>query len=251
MLSLKGIIKIPVVIVLIFAIHSCNKPDNNEIIDGDGNVYNSIKIGAQEWLAENLKTTRYSNGDLIGTTPATKIISGETSPKYQWAYQGDEASVLKYGRLYTWFAAVDSRNLCPNGWHVPSKTEWSILTTFLGGDDVAGGKLKGNDTTYWHCDYGNIGATNESEFNALPGGRRLEYHGEFFVGRGDIAGYWLSTEATNPFAPYLQCGSNSVYLFGTDKKTGYSVRCLRDGPVQVTLAKVTSDTIYPFFNYFH
>jgi uncharacterized protein (TIGR02145 family) len=114
-----------------------------QIADGDGNIYTTVTIGSQTWIRENLKTTKYPNGDLIGTTtPATLDISSETSPKYQWAYEGDDINVLIYGRLYTWYAATDSRKICPVGWHIPNDTEWTILITYLCGGGIAGGKLK-------------------------------------------------------------------------------------------------------------
>lgn len=100
--------------------------------DIDGNAYRTITIGTQVWMAENLKTTRYRNGDLIETTtPATLDIEGERTPEYQWAYDGNESNVATYGRLYTWYVATDSRNVCPTGWHVPSDDEWIVLTDYL------------------------------------------------------------------------------------------------------------------------
>jgi uncharacterized protein (TIGR02145 family) len=102
------------------------------VTDIDGNTYKTIKIGTHVWMAENLKTTKYSNGDLIGTTsPYNKDISGETDPKYQWAYNGNESNVVTYGRLYTWYAVTDSRNVCPAGWHAPADAEWTTLELFL------------------------------------------------------------------------------------------------------------------------
>ena len=106
------------------------QPDS--VKDIDGNVYRTITIGTQVWMAENLKTTKYRNGDLIGTTtPATLVIEGESTPKYQWAYDGNESNVATYGRLYTWYVATDSRNVCPIGWHVPTDAEWTTLTDYL------------------------------------------------------------------------------------------------------------------------
>ena len=120
------------------------------IKDIDGNTYKTVKIGKQHWMAENLKTTRYQNGDLIGTTTSLAIdISNESNPKYQWAYEGNESFVESYGRLYTWYAATDERNVCPKTWHIPSDEEWSILTSYLGGASVAGGKLKETGTKHW------------------------------------------------------------------------------------------------------
>ncbi|MCJ7802706.1 MAG: fibrobacter succinogenes major paralogous domain-containing protein, partial [Candidatus Marinimicrobia bacterium] len=98
------------------------------VTDIDGNNYTGVTIGSQVWMVENLKTTRYRNGDLIGTTIlATLNISTENTPKYQWAYGGNEDNVATYGRLYTWYAVTDSRNICPTGWIVPADTDWTIL----------------------------------------------------------------------------------------------------------------------------
>jgi uncharacterized protein (TIGR02145 family) len=121
-------------LILILA-NSCKKDGYNPpyMTDQDGNVYTSVTIGTQVWMVENLKTTKYRNGDLIGTTtPATLNISAEATPKYQWAPNYAESIVTTYGRLYTWYAVTDTRNVCPTGWHVPTNVEWSILTTFLG-----------------------------------------------------------------------------------------------------------------------
>ena len=117
-------------------------------------------------MAANLKTTRYLNSDLIGTTAlATKDISVENEPKYQWAYAGDESNVSTFGRLYTWHAITDSRKVCLTGWHVPTDSEWTTLTTYLGGESVTGGKLKETGTFHWSSP--NSGATNDSVFTAL------------------------------------------------------------------------------------
>ena len=135
---------------------TCCKKDEDKpaveygtVVDIDGNSYKTVKIGSQEWMAENLKTTKYRNGDSIKTTiPSTLDLTNETSPKYQWAYGGIESNVATYGRLYTWYAVTDSRNVCPIGWHIPSDSEWTILTNYLGGINTAGGKMKEIGTTH-------------------------------------------------------------------------------------------------------
>src|SRR5664279_2839934 len=146
---MKNIIRILEKILFIFLINYCKKDICNLIENIDGNVYTSVNIGTQVWMVGNLKTTKYSNGELIGTTtPATLDISLETTPKYQWAYDGNESDVSIYGRLYTWYAVTDSRNICPTGWHVPTDAEWTTLNTYLGDDSVAGGKLKETGITH-------------------------------------------------------------------------------------------------------
>jgi uncharacterized protein (TIGR02145 family) len=196
--------------------------------DYDGNIYNSVVIGTQVWLTENLKTTRYNNGDPIETTtPADLNIFDEYNPPYQWAYEGLESNVAIFGRLYTWHAATDSRGVCPAGWHLPSDAEWTVLTGFLGGESVAGGKLKEAGTSHWQDP--NTGATNTTGFKGLPGGFR-HYNGTFdFSG---FNGYWWSSTLDNSGYAWTRILSydsfditRNNYL---DPAMGASVRCLRD-----------------------
>jgi uncharacterized protein (TIGR02145 family) len=199
------------------------------VTDIDGNTYPTIGIGSQIWMAANLKSTKYRNGNLIGTTiPATLDISAEASPKYQWAYAGNENNVSTYGRLYTWHTVTDSRFICPAGWHVPSDAEWTTLTLFVGGDASAGAKLKETGTTHWTTP--NTGATNLTGFTALPGGDR-ETVGTFkFI--NENGGFWSSTDNT------LVSGTGWFRFFFYDsgivsrgyfsKSYGYSVRCVKD-----------------------
>jgi uncharacterized protein (TIGR02145 family) len=199
------------------------------VSDNDGNTYKTIQIGTQTWMAENLKTTKYSNGALIGTTtPSTLDIFNEITPKYQWAYNGNESNVATYGRLYTWYAVTDSRNICPTGWHVPSQAEWTTLATNLGGESVAGGKLKETGTTHWQSP--NTGATNSSGFTALPGGYR-GYWGPF--SQIGLAGLWWSsteyyydTDAAEDWD--VSNSSSSMFNAANSKQSGFSVRCLKN-----------------------
>lgn len=201
------------------------------VSDIDGNVYKIIVIGTQTWMAENLKTTKYRNGNLIGTTtPATLDISNVTTypaPKYQWAYADNESNVTTYGRLYTWYAATDSRNVCPTGWHVPTDSEWTTLTTYLGNANVAGGKLKEAGTSHWPSP--NTGATNSSGFTALPGGYR--YSGSF-VNIGGYGYWWSSTESeNNPYTAWYRTMAydlSSAHGLSCGKSYGSSVRCVKD-----------------------
>jgi uncharacterized protein (TIGR02145 family) len=194
--------------------------------DIDGNIYKVVKIGKQVWMAENLKTTRYRNGDLIGTTsPATLDIESESRPKYQWAYDGDMNKVASYGRLYTWYAVTDSRNVCPAGWHVPAESEWTNLTNYLGGENEAGGKLKEAGTTHWSYD---PGSTNDVGFAALPGGTRAS-NGTF----SDIGciGYWWSAKessATHAWTRHIHHFLGNIYSFDYYKEIGLSVRCIKN-----------------------
>jgi uncharacterized protein (TIGR02145 family) len=195
------------------------------ISDVDQNIYKTVVIGTQVWMAENLKTTKYRNGDIIGTTnPATKDISAEVTPKYQWSYNGDETKVSVYGRLYTWYAITDSRGVCPEGWHIPTDSEWSVLASFVG--DSTGGKLKETGLVHWISP--NAGATNKSGFTGLPGGEH-SFDGQF-LGIG-LNGYYLSATEYNLGNVLIRYMVNSDiilinrYAF---EYMGFSVRCLKN-----------------------
>jgi uncharacterized protein (TIGR02145 family) len=211
--------------------------------DGD-NSYSIVEIGNQVWMAENLRTTKYRNGDLIGSTdPYNKDISGETDPKYQWAYNGNESNVATYGRLYTCYAIMDSRNVCPTGWHVPTNTEWTTLENYLiANGSNYDGTTTGNkiaksmaSTTLWTSS-GNPGAIgfpdypskrNATGYTALPGGYRDD---TAFIGMGGYGFFWSSTEfsTTTVRYRYLNYGRVDVYNHYANKRTGNSVRCLQD-----------------------
>ena len=199
------------------------------VSDAEGNDYKTIRIGTQTWMAENLRTTRYDNGDLIGTTiPDSLNIYQENEPKYQWAYEGNESLVTVYGRLYTWYAIKDSRNVCPAGWHVPTVAEWTTLTDFLGGESIAGGKLKENGFTHWYEWTDPNPATNESGFTALPGGYR--YNGGVFYSIS-YEGFWWSSDGFDPEGGWgrnISYGTNNINAFGEYAKSGYSIRCVKD-----------------------
>jgi uncharacterized protein (TIGR02145 family) len=205
-------------------LHSQNTPT---VTDIQGNIYQTVTIGTQVWMKENLRVTKYRNGDDIETTtPATLNISGESNPKYQWAAAGNDSNVAAYGRLYTWYAVTDIRNLCPTGWHIPTDTEWTTLITYLGGAKVAGGKLKESGTNHWQRP--NTGANNETGFAALPGSYR-GINGEFSH-FGNYGGWWSSSEMNPSMAwtRYLTSIANYVGRYGYGKSTGFSVRCIKD-----------------------
>jgi uncharacterized protein (TIGR02145 family) len=197
------------------------------VTDIDGNLYHTVTIGSQVWMVEDLKTTRYRNGDLIGTTsPSTLNILALNSPKYQWPYNGDEANVTYWSRLYTWYAATDSRGICPTGYHVPSDAEWTTLTTYLGGESVAGGKMKYTGTSYWLSP--NTGATNSSGFSAVADGSR-DYDGTF-TGLEYVGDWWSSTEYSSSDGYYRCLYDLQIYITRTSytKDAGMAIRCVRD-----------------------
>jgi uncharacterized protein (TIGR02145 family) len=212
--------------------------------DGENNNYSVVKIGNQVWMAENLKTKKYSNGDFIGTTtPISLDISGESTPKYQWASDGNETTAGTYGRLYTWYAVMDSRNVCPTGWHVPSDVEWTTLENYLITNDYNyDGAITGNkiakalaSNALWAIDVG-IGTIgnpdypnkrNSSGFSALPGGERTPGGG--FNNLGYIGNWWTATaEISGSYNRGLYWSSSDLKRPYIDKKYGYSIRCLKD-----------------------
>ena len=200
--------------------------------DYDNNNYSIVEIGTQVWMAENLKTTKYRNGDLIGTTtPAALDISGENAPKYQWAYEGNESNVATYGRLYTWYAATDSRNVCPSGWHVPTYIEWNNLIYYYDSNyPNMGGILKETGTIHWLSP--NTGATNESGFTGLPGGNRFNNSFTNIF----IRGSWWTSTLDESFVPNSADGKYLFYDNGSIPVTpatsrvfcGFSIRCIKD-----------------------
>jgi uncharacterized protein (TIGR02145 family) len=197
-------------------------------VDRDDNRYSVVFLGTQAWMAENLRTTKYDNGELIGTTPTpTYNISAMSTPKYQWAYAGTESNVAVYGRLYTWHVAADSRLLCPTGWRVPTDADWTILTDHLGGLTLSGSKLKETGTTHWIEP--NYGANNKSGFTALPGGYR--HQDGTFASMAFSAYFWTSESATTTYgwSRYLQDGSQATTRYGIQtKQLGLSVRCVKE-----------------------
>jgi uncharacterized protein (TIGR02145 family) len=199
-------------------------PGEDTITDIEGNVYNTVKIGNQIWMKENLKTSKYSDGEEIPLVTDKTDWDNLTSPGYCW-YENTDSIGTTYGALYNWYC-VNTGKLCPGGWHVPMDEEWTVLTTYLGGEEIAGGKLKESGTNHWENQ--NAGATNESGFTALPGGYR-NYNGTYdnIVNFGY---WWTATEkdavyARNRYMFYLY---PNVYSYLRRKDIGYSVRCVKD-----------------------
>jgi len=194
------------------------------VTDIDGNVYNTVTIGTQVWMVENLKTTKYNDGTSIPNVTDNTAWGNLATPGYCW-YNNDVATNKNvYGALYNWFT-VNTGKLCPTGWHVPSDTEWTTLTTYLGGVGIAGGKLKETGTSHWYSTYTSV--TNETGFTALPGGER--YIGLFdYIGSNGI--WWSSTETMTTYAWIRNMCYNysDVNRSFSIKQDGKSVRCLRD-----------------------
>jgi len=207
----------------------CKKDGDKEIItDVDGNDYTSVIIGTQEWMVENLKTTRYNDGSDIPEVTDNLDWNNTVTPAYCW-YNNDISKKEPYGALYNWHA-VNTGKLCPSGWHVPSADEWNLLIDFLGENDAPGGKLKEAGTTHWESP--NTGATNSTGFTGLPGGVRdpINNDGEF-LSLGETGWYYSSSqgESAADGRNWALFHNNDNYGSGQNVKgNGYSVRCIKD-----------------------
>lgn len=215
-------------VLFVIIASSCNKNENepsNIVKDIDGNVYHTINIGTQVWMIENLKTSKFTNGDPIPNITNAKEWSDLTTGAY-CDYLNSSGNSTTYGKLYNWYAVNDSRKIAPVGWHVATDAEWATLITYLGGESVAGGKMKETGTTHWKSP--NTGATNGSGFLALPSGNRYD------TGDFDDIGYsckwWSSTESAtdNSYHRYLNYNTSNASRDSFSKTGGASVRCVRD-----------------------
>lgn len=186
------------------------------VSDIDGNVYQTVKIGSQIWMLENLKTTKYRNGDLIPNI-SDSIQWRSLSDDAYCDFKNDPSHSKTFGRLYNWFSATDSRNLCPTGWHVPAAEEFNKMVDFLGGKDIAGEKIK--STSNW---LNNGNGTNDSGFNGVSCGFRSSNGG--FFGFQISNGWWSSTGETLS----VYSINSTVGILRQNKKTGNSVRCIKD-----------------------
>jgi len=196
-----------------------NNPPETTVIDIDGNEYNTIIIGSQTWMAENLKTTKYNDGSAIPLITNDAEWNFMATPAYCW-YNNDKTSFGNtYGAMYNWHA-VNTGKLCPAGWHVPTDAEWTALTDFLGGESVAGGKLKETGTLHWNSP--NTGALDEAGFTALPGGFRDSQFSQI----GNLGYFWTSTEG--PMRRRLNFELNNVHRDNSNYVYGFSVRCMKD-----------------------
>ena len=213
------------------------------VIDYDGNIYDTVHIGTQIWLKQNLKVTHYRNGDSIpNITNSTQWASLSTAA-YCW-HSNDSATYKNTsGALYNFYTVTDIRNLCPLGWHVPTDNEWNILKTYLGGDNLAGNKLKETGTTHWYSS--NPGVTNESGFTALPGGSRT-YEGNF-INQTWTALWWSSSQYYTSIYAWLwgTATLDNYWFSGSSDRTnnGFSIRCLKDTSLLVSLPLVTTINI--------
>ncbi len=213
------------------------------VTDVNGNTYKAVIIGEQVWMAENLKAINYDNSGtqgialrLVTTNTDWANLANGTDTDKAYCYYNNNANGEKdtYGALYTYDAATNGDNsganvqgICPTGWHLPNDADWSELITYLGGNTVAGGKMKEEGTTNW--DSPNEGATNESGFTALPSGFRTEDTGEF-VTMGAI-NYWWSATQENTYSAWnykVRSASSWIDYLSYNKSMGFSVRCVKN-----------------------
>ena len=228
-------------------IQSCNSDNNSNedtspsnysysqgvnITDIDGNSYPTIVTNCnnQTWMQKNLNVSRYRNGDIIPqVTNGSQWINLTTGA---WCYyNNDPANGAIYGKLYNWYAVNDPRGLAPQGWHIPTNQEWTVLTDCLGGESIAGGKMKETGTTYWLNP--NYGATNSSGFSAIPIGFRWWQPGSFSLYSNSGSTFWSSTQYDNDngWQRGLNYNTTEVYSSnsnGYNKKCGLSVRCIKN-----------------------
>ena len=197
-----------------------------QLTDIQGNTYKTIGIGSQIWMAENLKTRSFKDNSPIPVILNDSIWAKLQSPGCCW-YNNDSTNYKElYGTLYN-FYAVETGLLCPDGWHVPDASEWSTLGSYLGGPEIAGGKLKDYYKAYWVEP--NPCLLNEYQFYALPGGERLNYNGSF--SQIGVTGFWWTGTLKKDFEAYSRTMSHSDKSLGlllNDTRRGYSVRCIKD-----------------------
>lgn len=241
--SILGIIAVAIVVL-----NGCKKEDPNAgnptnrrtsavfnpnktygtLTDQDGNVYKTITVGTQTWMAENLRTTKYRDGSKVPEVKSNDAwLAFNTDAYCNYNNTTSADTIATYGRLYNWLAVSDSRNLAPLGWHIPTNTEWSKLINYLGSSTVTGGKLKEEGSTHWLVQNGL--STNESGFTALPGGYRNRVG--WFVCAGSNGIWWsINNERVdyNYWILFLESSSSRVEMYIDNGGFGNSVRCIKD-----------------------
>lgn len=222
-----------------------------QFVDVDGNIYDTIAIGAQVWMKQNLKVSKYRNGDSIPTGLTNAAWLASSTGAYA-IYNDLVANDSVYGKLYNWYAVADPRGLCPTNWHVPSDLEWKTLETELGMSQAqlnisggrgsiqnVGGKMK-VISSLWASP--NTGATNNSGLSGLPGGNR-ELNGAY-SSIGTYGHWWASSQysTTGAWDRYLGFNNSNVFRYSDDKRLGFSVRCVRDLLSTLTTTSVSNLT---------
>lgn len=240
----KKVFIYPLLIIgfVLILFNGCKKDElsgSSTVKDIDGNVYNTVTIGSQVWMVENLKTTKYRNGD-----PIPNIAGGDewsnVKTGAQCNYNNDATIGNKFGKLYNWYAVNDSRNLAPTGWHIPSEDDWEILDNYVAANlGTSGALIKALASKTDWSDASMLGddlsKNNTSGFTAMPGGYRSSYHGGFSW-IGDYGAWWSSKECLYPklSAWSRSMGdndtgwSNEMFVDPYPMNYGLSVRCVKD-----------------------
>ena len=203
-----------------------NSEPTGTVTDIDGNVYQTIKIGNQWWMAQDLRVTHYRNGDPIPNVTGNYTWTTLSTGAYCY-YNNNSDYADYYGALYNWYAVKDSRNIAPAGWHVSTDAEWQTLVDYLGGWTIAGGELKDTGETYWNSP--NQGANNSTGFTARGGGFRINTNGLFYE-MGQDCHIW-STKENNEESAWYRClgySTPEVHRNYSDKRRGFTVRCVKD-----------------------
>lgn len=202
---------------------SCTKEETDS--NNDASSYGTIAIGTQVWMTENLRVTKFNNGDNIPLITENTLWSSTPSAAY-CKYENNDSIAGIYGYLYNRAVIVDSRGVCPSGWHVPTRAEWETIIEYLGGENVAGGKMKEMGFSNWNEP--NTGATNESGFKGIGSGMRISA-GEFRYLKTSAL-YWANR--IDEDSPYGYCGLSSNYercgIGSHESNTGLSIRCIKN-----------------------
>jgi uncharacterized protein (TIGR02145 family) len=207
------------------------------VTDIEGNTYNTVQIGNQVWMSENLKTSRYRNGGLIPNVTDNTAWSNLTNGARSY-YNKDETNNAIYGKLYNWYT-TQGDTLCPTGWGVPTDAEWTTLTNYLGGESVAGSKMKSIGTAYWNSP--NEGATNESGFSALPAGIRHSDDSNF-NSNNYYTSFWSSSSENSGVAArffFTFYANSGFYPSNTFLSGGLTLRCIKDKNALISFPTIT------------
>jgi uncharacterized protein (TIGR02145 family) len=243
-------------IFLVLTVSSYSQIPGNGVTDIDGDQYNSVIIGTQEWQKENLNVSKYSDGTPIPqVTNASNWASLSTGA---WCYyNNDPANGAIYGKLYNWYAVAGihdaasltnpdlRKKLAPTGWHIPTDTEWTTIKDLLGGTNIEGDKMKEVGNSHWN---GNLNATNSSGFTGLPGGYQHYdgFTGQFYRIRNN--GYWWSSSEinlSNVWSVSLDRDNSILSMDNSLKRDGFSVRLINDIALNSHSFNKSTFIIYP------
>jgi len=215
----------PLLFLPFFLLVSCEKDEQPDSIkDIDGHTYDVVRIGNDEWMASNLRVTRFNNGDIIPLEPIDSLWAADSADAARSFYDSSDADADVFGALYNRLVIADSRGVCPTGWKVPGNADWDRLLADLGGGFFAGNALRSEDN--WNNPI--YSGSNSSGFNAQPAGTRKD-SGQYF-GRGELTAFW-STD-TNVLSGrqnvyYLGFSNPSPFQMTASKTEGFSIRCIR------------------------